>query len=144
MALSRYLFVIFIVVFLLMLNSSYGDMGVYADDFLKKMVDKKAAVFSSQCKGKADGQYTASLIFEIGSAKGLLIESRNKVVINLATVTIENGGSVIEETQGGVYSYERVKKLADELRGYGFYLLAPIKMNALESINSNDICLNVP
>ena len=136
---------VFRYVLLLLLFSpifSYGGMQDYANDYLKDMESRNATAFYSRCKSKADGRYMATLIFEVGSTKGLLIETRNRVVVNLATVIIGPKGLTIEETHGGIYTYERVKKLAEELVRYKFNILMPVREKVLESDIPSDTCVN--
>ncbi|MFO0752294.1 MAG: hypothetical protein U0411_03080 [Thermodesulfovibrionales bacterium] len=126
-------------ILLLLPALSYGDMGDFAEDYLRDMEVRSAAVFYSQCESKPNGQYTATLIFEAGSTRGLLIERKDKTVVNLATVMLGEKGLTIEETHGGVYTYDRVKKLVDELAGYNFIFLSPLRVKALESSRTNNV-----
>ncbi len=123
---------------------SYGDMGGFVESCLRDIQARKAAVFYSQCESKADTKYTAVLMFEAGSAKGLLIERKDKTVVNLATVMIGEKGLIIEETYGGVYTYDRVKKLVYELVGYKFKLLSPLKVKDFERERASNICKETP
>lgn len=134
---------ILFVILLFLPTFAIGDMGDFARDYISEMAGRNASVFYSQCVSKVTGQYTAVLIFEAGSKKGLLIEKKDKTVINLATVMIGEKGLTIEETHGGMYTYDRVKKLIDELAGYKFRFLSPVKINDLEN-TTNNICTNRP
>jgi hypothetical protein len=123
---------------------AYGDMNDFATAYLNAIESKKGAVFFSQCKSKINNRYTATLIFEVGNMRGLLIERNQKFIVNLATVELGTDGLVIEETHGGVYSYERVKRLVDELGGYQFRLLLPFRVKELGNLEPRDMCLNEP
>ena len=67
------------------------------------------------------------MVFEVDKKKGLLIEMNKNIVVNLANVSLENQGLTIEETHGGVFSYDRVKKLVANLVENCFYLMTPFK-----------------
>jgi hypothetical protein len=123
---------------------SYGNMDDFTKSYLEELDISGASIFLSQCKSTTDGQYTATLIFEVGSTKGLLIEKKKMTVVNLATVILGNKGLVVEETHGGIYTYERVGKLLNELQGYKFSLLIPFSMRELETVRSFDMCVNSP
>jgi hypothetical protein len=124
--------------------AAHGDMGDYAKNFLDDLESRNAPVFYSRCGVKQGGGYTATLIFEMGKKTGLLIEARDETVINLATVGIGINGPVIEETHGGVYTYERAKKLVEELVGYNFSLLIPMRVKVLEEAKPLLVCVNGP
>jgi hypothetical protein len=123
---------------------SYGNMDDFTKSYLEELDIRGASIFLSQCESTTDGQYTATLIFEVGSTKGLLIEKKKMTVVNLATVIFGNKGLVVEETHGGIYTYERVSKLLNELQGYKFSLLIPFSMRELETVKSFDMCVNSP
>ena len=118
---------LFLVMCLLFPSKSYGDMGDYANEYLLDLESRKASVFLSCCGSKTDVNYTAILVFEVDKKKGLLIEMNKNIVVNLANVSLENQGLTIEETHGGVFSYDRVKKLVANLVENCFYLMTPFK-----------------
>lgn len=120
---------------------SYGEMGDYANKYLVEIQGRHSAVFFSRCKYD-NNNYSASLVFEVGNSQGLLIEMKDKIVVNLATVIIGSTGAKIEETHGGVYSYERVNKLAKELIGKRFRLIAPLKIEEIFDSTPTDACVN--
>ena len=119
-------------------------MNKSVKDQLSEMEARKASIFYSRCKSKTDARFTALLLFEVGTARGLLIEWRDESVVNVGTVTLTEQGLKIEETLGGIYSYDRVKKLADEMSGYKFTLFAPLRVNALENGTPTNRCANIP
>lgn len=124
---------------------SYADMGDFTKTYLEEIENKNGSAFMARCSSVKNDQDTATLIFEIGKEEGLLIEERNKVIVNLATVKIDKKGPLIEETHGGVYSYERVKKLVNEIvLHHQFHLLIPFKVKAVESIKIEGKCANTP
>jgi len=131
-------------IFLILPIPSHASMEDFAKNYLQEMESRNASVFFTMCKAKINDNYTSTLIFEAGSKKGLLIEDKDKVVLNLATVTIGGKGIVIEETHGGVYTYERVKKLVEEMIKYKFTLISPMKVEMLKSNKPLDICENIP
>jgi hypothetical protein len=119
---------------------SYGDMGDFARTYLGELERKETPVFFSRCISQSNFQYSAALLFEVGSTNGFLIEQKNKIVVNLATVRINKSELLIDETHGGVYSYERVKKLVKELAGYRFRLLMHFTVIKMEGTSPINIC----
>ena len=117
---------------------AWGDMGSFAREHLEQLKSDNIPIFYSECRKKMG---KALLVFGPSKKKGLLIEQREGVVINLAFVTINQGQFTVEETHGGIYSYERVHKLANELIKYHFTLLLPESIpDILKSKPSRD-CL---
>lgn len=135
----------YFMIFLFLANNAYAatDMNAYASKYLADIENGNTPVFFSGCESKTI-KYRATLVFEIGKSKGLLIEKMDKFVINLATVIIGDKGLIIEETHGGTYTYERVKKLANEIAKYRFYLLLPFTKQILENKELEESCLNTP
>lgn len=129
---------------LLLPVTSNADMGSFAEDYLRGIEARRAAVFFSRCGSKTNSHYRATLIFEVGTRSGLLIEETNRAVVNLGTILLRPTGPSIEETHGGVYTRQRVEKLVEELVGYGFSLLAPLGVRALEDAKPSRACVNAP
>lgn len=141
---KRFKTLIILFILLILTLPSYGGMEEFAKNYLQELESRNGSVFFTMCKAKINDDYTSTLVFEVGNKKGFLIEDKNKVVVNLATVIIGDKGIVIEETHGGVYTYERVKKLVDEMIKYRFTLLSPMKAEILKSNKPLDRCENVP
>jgi len=135
----------FTIVFLISASCLYGsDMGDFEKKYLYEIENRDVAVFFTSCGSKVNPKYRAALLFEAGSKTGLLVEENDKVVINLATVKIGPKGVILEETHGGVYSYERVSKLIDELIKHKFQFLIPMRVKEFENINPVEMCVNTP
>jgi hypothetical protein len=132
-------------IFLLQASYLYAsDMGDFEKKYLYEIESRDSAIFFTCCGSKVNPKYSATLLFEVGSKTGLLVEKNDKVVINLATVKIGAKGIIIEETHGGVYSYERVKKLIDELIRHKFQFLIPMRVKEFENVNPVEMCVNTP
>ena len=117
-----------------------GDKGQFVTKLLQNIEAKHGAVFFSQCEWKAEALYRATLVFEVGSTRGILIEAEDEFVTSLADVNLESDGLKVVEADGGVYTYARVHKLISELASYKFRLLMPFKVKDLESARSADVC----
>ena len=138
-------YICFTILFLNSASCLYGsDMGDFEKKYLYEIENRDAGVFFTCCGSKVNPKYSAALLFEAGSKTGLLVEKNDGVVINLATVKIGAKGMIIEETHGGVYSYERVKKLVDELIRHKFQFLIPMRVKEFENVNPFEMCVNVP
>ena len=121
-----------------------GDLDDYAKDYLIKMEKNNTAVFITKCKSKKDPKYTVTLLFPSYSKEGLLIEKKENVVVNLATIIITSKGLKIEETHGGVYTYNRVLNLAKELSNKKFLFFAPLSIDKFNRIEPFEICSYSP
>jgi hypothetical protein len=140
-----------VILILLLPTYTYADTACYADngfdnytmDYLKNMEKTKASVFYSECKSIVDKkQYTATLLLSVGNNEGLLIEKEGNTAVNLATVLIDKNSLRLGETNGGVWSYNRVDKLITELAHYKFRLISPFKVNAMKHHKINNVCKN--
>ncbi len=120
-----------------------ANMANYVKNFMNDLENRNAIAYYSQC-GVEQDQYTATLIFEMGKKTGLLIERKGETVINLATVEIGGNGPVIQDTHAGVYTYERTRRLVDELVRYRFALLIPVSGKVLDARTSLRVCVNSP
>ncbi len=122
----------------------YADMSVYAEEYLQTLEARNAAVFYSQCNSEKPSPYVATLLFEIGSRRGLLIETKKPVVVNLATVIINDDGLEIIETHGGEYTRKRVIKLINELIKIRFKFLSPFRIEKFKADQIGDPqCINL-
>ena len=119
--------------------SDEGPQAAYVAHFLADIEERHAVVFLTACHAPATG-YAASLLLEVGSRKGLLIETRNTSVIGVADIQVNSEGVVVSETEGGIYSYARMGKLVRELAGYGFELLAPFSAGDVQARTPREIC----
>jgi len=103
------------------------------DDFFNRLESEKGAAFISQC-GSKSGRLCI-LLCDIKNKDWLLVEELEGDTINLADVKMTPNGLTFGETNGGIYSYQRVHNLIDELSHSGFDLLIPFtveKLNALK------------
>ena len=137
-----YKLIIFSIIFLWP-SSSFGQFDEFVRSYFDSLEKRNASVFYSQCGSRTDEKYLATLILEVGTEKGLLIERGQKVVLNLASVVITNSGISMEETHGGVYTMERVKKLIDELSGKTFRFIVPFSKTKLDRVAASQ-CSNTP
>ncbi len=119
--------------------SDEGPQAAYVAHFLADIEERHASVFLAVCHAPATG-YAARLLLEVGSRKGLLIETRNASVIGVADIQVNSERVVVSETEGGIYSYARMGKLARELAGYGFELLASFSAGGMQARTPREIC----
>lgn len=134
-----------LVLFIPYLQTSNFDE--YVKKYLKEIEKMEESVFVTSCQSSSDSNYTAILILKAASKEGLLIERKSKKVINLGEIKITSKGLKVQETHGGVYTYDRVSQLLDELMKHKFKLFSPIKTNKLENLISNKEnikCKNIP
>lgn len=124
--------------------SSFGQFDEFVTSYFDGLEQTKASVFYSHCGSRTDGEYLATLILEVGTEKGLLIEMNRRVVLNLASVVITASGISMEETHGGVYTMERVQKLIDELSREAFRLITPFIRTKLDGVAAASPCSNTP
>jgi hypothetical protein len=131
-----------------------GAPRIYAQTFeqptnayLSELEKKNASVFVAQCdvtikakKGAEKTSCRASLLIDVNTQKGLLIESEANVVVNLAAVGFNQNGLALGETNGGVYSYARVTGLIKELSHSRFILLSPFKKTTFHGLYVTQRC----
>ena len=124
----------------------YGSFGESAMNYLSEIERRNDSAFLSQCKynNSTYEYYKATLIFEVSSKKGILIETNKKYVINMTNITIEDNGPIFEETHGGTYSYRRVENLINELVRYKFRLMTPFRVVDFINAMPRDKCINRP
>jgi hypothetical protein len=77
-------------------------------------------------------EYSATVVIEIGSKKGLLIEKNGQTVISVATLSVHSKGFRIEDAHGSGDSHARVNKLVKELSGKQFQLLVPMRIKEFD------------
>ncbi len=118
----------FVLLCLLFVVNAYGactpsQYEEYVRTYLIDLEKRQIPVFCSNFKSQ-DGSFVF-LIKEWDSARGILIEKDDCTITNLAKVSYSNTSHqfVVEDTQGGVYSYERVDKLLQTLLKKEFILL---------------------
>lgn len=131
-------------IFLLWPSYSFSQFDEFVKDYFDALEKRKAFVFYSQCGSKKNRDYLATSILEVDPKKGLLIEMNGKVVINLASLVITKSGISFEETHGGVYTMERVKKLIEEMSRKEFRLIVPFVRKKLEGVGTTTQCSNTP
>ena len=139
MSLLSFLVIVIGVLFAPQDSLDEGPQAAYVAHFLAHLEERHAPVFLAACHAPATG-YTARLLLEVGSRKGLLIETRNTSVIGVADMQINSEGLVVSETEGGIYSYARMRQLARELAGYRFELLAPFRVHDMQASTPREIC----
>jgi GH15 family glucan-1,4-alpha-glucosidase len=77
----------------------------YVDD----LVQTNTPIFYTSCQSKEE---KSVLFFKLGSNEGLLVELEGDAIVNTGTIQVKQGKVIVEETHGGVYSYQRVSELA--------------------------------
>lgn len=95
----------------------------YIYTYLEQLENNHLPIFYSGYELQKDKE-EVFLIIEVGSYNGILIEKDDCTITNLAKVSYSNTHHqfVVEETHGGVYSYERVGKLLQNLLKQKFIL----------------------
>jgi len=78
-------------------------------------------VFLCQCRG--DNGSRVVLVIDMVEARGLFVEARDGVVVNVASLRVEKERVALLETQGGVASYARVQQLVDSMARSSFRML---------------------
>ncbi len=138
----KYIIIIYTITFM-SLTSSYGQtMGTYVNTYFNDLESKGASVFVARCE--ETGDYTATMLFKTGTKDGLLIEEKDNSVVNIANISLSTSGLKIGETNGGIYSMERVKKLVGELSKHNFILISPFNRRELANYRPGIACRNAP
>lgn len=122
-------------------------MGEIAKSKLGVISQNRSAVFYSQCKSqvnisKTTTLFRAILIVEVKTSKALLVVLYDNEVVNVATISIEKSGAVVEEANGGLYTYKLLTDLANELIRYGFYFSGSFDASLLNNIRTTYQCKN--
>jgi hypothetical protein len=102
----------------------------YVADYLGQLEKNKTLVFYSEYEyydSDKSKDIIVGLIIELGKTNGLLIEKHNCFIGNPSSILYSDKDNelVLEETHGGVYSYERAEKLLKNFTGKKFVLLKP-------------------
>ena len=121
-----------------------GNLDAYTQNYLQRIQNKNATVAFCLCSSKTNSQYSAALVIEIGTKKGLLIEKNGQAVVGLATLSITSKGFRVEDFHGEGYGRDRVNKLVKELSGKQFQLLTPMRINQFEGKKAWDAYTNAP
>jgi hypothetical protein len=105
----------------------------YIADYVVQLEKNKTPVFYSEYEYyDADKSKTivVGLIIELGKTNGLLIEKHRCFIGNPSSISYSDKYNelVLEETHGGVYSYERAGKLLKNFTGKNFVLLKPAEL----------------
>ena len=109
----------------------------YIRTYLGQLEKRKVPVFC--CSFKSQDGNAVFLVIEWGSDNGVLIEKDDCTITNLAKVFYSNAHHqfVLEDTHGGVYSYERASKLMQTAVKKEFTLLRPADLRGLLNIGGN-------
>jgi hypothetical protein len=81
------------------------------------------------------------LFFKLGSNEGLLVELEGDAVVNIGTIQVKPGKVTVEETHGGVYSYQRVSELAKYMLTLNFTFLMPRTIYEALKAKSKQLCV---
>ena len=110
-----------------------GSLDDFTKNYLQRIEQKNAAVCYCVASWVTNAEYSATVVFEIGSKKGLLIEKNGQAVISVATLSVQSKGFRIEDAHGKGDSHARVNKLVKELSGKQFQLLVPMRVREFDS-----------
>jgi hypothetical protein len=104
------------------------DLEEYFGDYLFTLEEEETPVRYTDCRfpgGKA--------LFILAEEEhgGLLVELEHGAVVNLATVVMQHGKPVVDETHGGDHSYKRIADLLRRMLRLPFRLVAPGDLTAL-------------
>ena len=124
--------------------SQGGDLDLFTKNYLQRIENKNAAVCYCVCSSTRNSQYSAAVILEVGTKKGLLIEKNGQSVVGLATLSLTSKGFRIEDSHGVGYGRDRANKLVRELSGKQFHLLTPMRVKQLEAKKAWDFYSNAP
>ncbi|RJQ16386.1 MAG: hypothetical protein C4560_09420 [Nitrospiraceae bacterium] len=111
----------------------YVEYVKYIADYLGHLEKNKTAVFYSEYEYRDSDKskdIMVGLIIGLGKTNGLLIEKYECVVGNPSSISYSDKESdlVLEETHGGIYSYDRAEKLLANFKGKKFVLLKPAEL----------------
>jgi hypothetical protein len=115
--------------------------GGQTNDFemqLKRLEKNRNAVFYSQCM--RPGRAKAVLLFGTGQKIGYLAEIDEGKVIDLSEFKVINGELAVGDTEGGLWSRERVLLLGRELATYPFSLLLAKDLKTIWSSVPRQTC----
>ena len=109
----------------------------YIRNYLAQLEKRQVPLFC--CSFKPQDGNTVFLIVEWGGDNGILIEKDACTITNLAKVSYSDAHHqfVVEDTHGGVYSYERVNKLLQAAVKKEFILLRLGDLRGLLNIKGN-------
>ncbi len=105
----------------------------YIADYLSQLEKNKTPVFYSEYeyydKDKSK-DIIVGLIIELGKTNGLLIEKHKCFIGNPSFISYSDKRNelALEETHGGIYSYERAGKLLEKFTDKNFILLKPAEL----------------
>jgi len=106
----------------------------HRDSYYSKWESRKSLIFVSQCGNRAGR--SAAIFFEAATGQWELVEEDEGYPVNFGSFDLATGSVRKLETNGGIYSYERVDYLIQELVDSGFDLLAPFSVEKLKALKA--------
>lgn len=97
-----------------------AQMDNYFKEYLDGLKATNTPLFYSACQ--QDG-IKSFLLFPLNQGEPLLVEIKDQAVMNLAKITITNGRPALQETHGGVYSYNRIAGLLTRMETFEYRLV---------------------
>jgi hypothetical protein len=122
---------------LLLAGGATADQVGFTRDYLEGLRKSDAPSFLAAC---SEDNGTAVLVVGVGRTDGMILEYEGGKLVNPTTVKVGDGAFLIDQTNGGEWSIQRVSSLLRELVKQRFSLGPPATIEQLAKIKPKGKC----